>query len=159
MRAVLYQTKKGLPVFFGSLRSRNSTTLAEISSSTVLKRSSVSGTSSLQVWFFFAPGHGARRRQAAGGLGIDGPRHFRDAGDWRVFAGRRNALDIRVFVDVGEAHLLHGMEVIEVAQILLKAMRRRQRRGVVAQVVLAELAGGVAQIDQELGERRGPGRR
>jgi hypothetical protein len=66
-------------------------------------------------------------------------------------------LDIRVFVDVGEAHLLHGIEVIEVAPILLKAMRRRQRRGVVAQVVLAELAGGVAQIDQELGERRGAG--
>jgi len=64
-------------------------------------------------------------------------------------------LDIPVLVDVGEAHLLHGIEVIEVAPILLKAMRRRQRRGVVAQVVLAELAGGVAQIDQELGERRG----
>ena len=33
MRAGLYQTKKGLFVFFGSLRSRKSTTLAEISSS------------------------------------------------------------------------------------------------------------------------------
>src|SRR5215475_4697098 len=52
MRAGLYQTKNGLPVFFGSLRSRKSTTLAEISSSTVLDRSSVSGPSSLQVWFF-----------------------------------------------------------------------------------------------------------
>jgi hypothetical protein len=39
----LYQTKKGFPVFFGSLRSRNSTTLVELSSSTVLERSSVSG--------------------------------------------------------------------------------------------------------------------
>src|SRR5262245_37778707 len=37
------QTKNGLSVFFGSLRSRKSTTLAEISSSTVFERSSVSG--------------------------------------------------------------------------------------------------------------------
>ena len=49
MRAGLYQTKKGLPVFFGSLRSRKSTTLEEISSSTVLLRSKVSGPSSLQL--------------------------------------------------------------------------------------------------------------
>ena len=48
MRAGLYQTKKGLLVFFGSLRSRKSMTLAEISSSTVFERSSVSGPSSEQ---------------------------------------------------------------------------------------------------------------
>ena len=39
MRAGLYQTKNGLLVFFGSLRSRKSMTLAEISSSTVFDRS------------------------------------------------------------------------------------------------------------------------
>src|SRR5262249_54163355 len=50
MRAGLYQTKKGLFVFFGSLRSRKSMTLAEISSSMVLDRSNVSGASSLRVW-------------------------------------------------------------------------------------------------------------
>src|SRR5208337_350109 len=55
MRAGLYQTKKGLPVFLGSLRSRKSMTLAEVSSSTVFERSSVSGPSSLQVWFFSVP--------------------------------------------------------------------------------------------------------
>src|SRR5262245_52094661 len=55
MRAGLYQTKKGLPVFFGSLRSRKSMTLAEISSSTVLDRSKVNGPSSLQVCFFTVP--------------------------------------------------------------------------------------------------------
>ena len=49
MRAGLYQTKKGLLVFFGSFRSRKSTTCEEISSSTVFERSSVSGPSSLQV--------------------------------------------------------------------------------------------------------------
>ena len=47
--------------------------------------------------------------------------------------------------------------MIEVAPVLLEAVRRRQRRGVVAEVVLAELAGGVAEIKQELGERRGAG--
>src|SRR5262245_39544415 len=55
IRAGLYQTKKGLLVFLGSLRSRKSTTLAEISSSIVFDRSSVSGPSSLQVWFFDVP--------------------------------------------------------------------------------------------------------
>jgi hypothetical protein len=49
MRAGLYQTKNGLLVFLGSFRSRKSITLAEISSSTVLERSRVSGPSSLQV--------------------------------------------------------------------------------------------------------------
>ena len=60
-------------------------------------------------------------------------------------------------VDVGEAHPLHRVEVIEIAPEFLEAVRRRQRRGVVAQMVLAELAGVVAEIEQELGERRGAG--
>src|SRR5271166_2300098 len=55
MRAGLYQTKNGLPVFLGSLRSRKSMTLAEVSSSTVFDRSSVSGPWSWQVWFFSVP--------------------------------------------------------------------------------------------------------
>src|SRR5205085_7418935 len=38
--------------------------------------------------------------------------------------------------------------------IFLEAVRRRQRLGVVAQVVLAELAGVVAEIEQELGKGR-----
>src|ERR1700730_13800461 len=55
MRAGLYQTKNGLLVFFGSLRSRKSMTLAEISSSTPFDRSSVSGPSSLHVWVLDEP--------------------------------------------------------------------------------------------------------
>src|SRR5262249_29472505 len=55
MRAGLYQTKKGLLVRRGSLRSRKSMTFAEISSSTVLDRSSVSGPWSWQVWFADVP--------------------------------------------------------------------------------------------------------
>src|SRR4029077_18191168 len=68
MRAGLYQTKNGLLVFFGSLRSRKSTTLAEISSSTVLERSSVSGPSSWQVWFFSVPSDDLQARTGRGGV-------------------------------------------------------------------------------------------
>src|SRR4249919_846414 len=68
MRAGLYQTKKGLLVFLGSLRSRKSTTLAEISSSTVRERSSVSGPSSLHVWFFSVPSEEWHQMTGRGGV-------------------------------------------------------------------------------------------
>src|SRR6516164_3492376 len=68
MRAGLYQTKNGLLVFFGSLRSRKSTTLAEISSSTVLERSSVSGPSSLHVWFLAEPSEDLHDSTGRGGV-------------------------------------------------------------------------------------------
>src|SRR5689334_10201719 len=68
MRAGLYQTKKGLLVFFGSLRSRNSITLAEISSSTVLERSSVNGPSSLHVWLLLVPSEDLQNSTLRGGV-------------------------------------------------------------------------------------------
>src|SRR5215468_6778021 len=68
MRAGLYQTKKGLLVFLGSLRSRKSTTLPEISSSTVRERSKVSGPSSLQVWFFSVPSEEWHQSTGRGGV-------------------------------------------------------------------------------------------
>src|SRR6476660_4636253 len=68
MRAGLYHTKNGLLVFRGSLRSRKSTTLAEISSSTVFERSSVSGPSSLHLWFFSAPDEDLHQRTGRGGV-------------------------------------------------------------------------------------------
>src|SRR4029453_56350 len=68
MRAGLYQTKKGLLVFLGSLRSRKSMTLAEISSSTVFDRSSVSGPSSLHVWFFSVPSEDVHEMTGRGGV-------------------------------------------------------------------------------------------
>src|SRR6478609_9032011 len=68
MRAGLYQTKKGLFIFFGSLRSRKSMTLAEISSSTVFERSSVSGPSSLQLWFFIEPSADLHAITGRGGI-------------------------------------------------------------------------------------------
>ncbi len=60
-------------------------------------------------------------------------------------------------VDVREAHALHRIEVIQVAPEFLEAVRGRQRVGVIAEMVLAELAGVVAEIEQEFGERRGAG--
>src|SRR6516225_6530767 len=68
MRAVLYQIKKGLPVFFGSLRSMKSMTLVEISSSTVRERSSVSGPWSLHVWFFSVPSDDLHHSTLRGGV-------------------------------------------------------------------------------------------
>src|SRR5262249_48207555 len=68
MRAGLYQTKNGLLVFFGSLRSRKSMTLAEISSSTVRERSNVSGPSSLHDWFFSVPSDDVHAMIGRGGV-------------------------------------------------------------------------------------------
>src|SRR5262249_1881085 len=68
MRAGLYQTKNGLLVFFGSLRSRKSMTLAEISSSIVFDRSSVRGPSSLQVWLSAFPSEEGHEITGRGGI-------------------------------------------------------------------------------------------
>ena len=68
MRAGLYQTKNGLLVRRGSLRSRKSMTLAEISSSTVFDRSSVSGPSSLHVMFLAVPSEDVQAITGRGGV-------------------------------------------------------------------------------------------
>src|SRR6478736_8066350 len=68
MRAGLYQTKNGLFVFLGSLRSRKSITLAEISSSTVFDLSSVNGPSSWQLWFFSVPSEDLHESNGRGGV-------------------------------------------------------------------------------------------
>ena len=68
MRAGLYQTKKGLLVFLGSLRSRKSTTFADSSSSTVFDRSSVSGPSSLHDWFASVPSDDVHESIGRGGV-------------------------------------------------------------------------------------------
>ena len=49
---------------------------------------------------------------------------------------------------------MHGIEVIKIAPIFLEPVRGRQGLGVVSEMVLAELACGVAKIVQELGECR-----
>src|SRR5262245_43037764 len=68
MRAGLYQMKNGLLVRRGSLRSRKSTTFAEISSSTVFERSSVSGPWSWHVWFFPVPSDDLHHSTLRGGV-------------------------------------------------------------------------------------------
>src|SRR5262245_14017640 len=68
MRAGLYQTKNGLLVRRGSLRSRKSTTLAEISSSTVFERSSVSGPWSGHVWLVPEPSDDLHHNTLRGGV-------------------------------------------------------------------------------------------
>ena len=55
---------------------------------------------------------------------------------------------------VGVLRLLLGIEVVEVAEELVEAVHRRQELVAVAEMVLAELAGGVALRLQQLGERR-----
>src|SRR4029450_7116431 len=174
IRAGLYQTKNGLLVFLGSFRSRKSMTLAEISSSTVFERSNVSGPSSLPVWFLAVPsedfiqrmGRGGGRQgrffgsiaaggvEACAGFRVNRARDWRDSGDGNLRAWRRDGLLGRSFVDVGKAHALHGVQVVKVAPEFLEPVGRRQSVGMITQMVLAELAGGVAEIQQELGEGR-----
>ena len=52
----------------------------------------------------------------------------------------------------------HGVEVVQVAEELVEAVQRRQVLVQVAQVVLAELPGGVALRLERGGERAGLGR-
>src|SRR5262249_51230624 len=68
MRAGLYQTKNGLLVRRGSVRSRKSITLAEISSSTVFERSKVSGPWSWHIWFFDVPSEDLHHSTLRGGV-------------------------------------------------------------------------------------------
>ena len=62
--------------------------------------------------------------------------------------------ELRVLRVVGILRLLLGVEVIEVAEELVEAVDRRQELVAVAEVVLAELAGRVAAVLQQLGDRR-----
>ena len=55
---------------------------------------------------------------------------------------------------VGILRLFLGVEVIEVAEELVEAVDRRQELVQVAQVVLAELSGGVAEVLHEVGDAR-----
>ena len=94
--------------------------------------------------------HRTRGRQASSlsscCLGIDGARNLGQARDRRVLARRSDRLLRRGLVDVGEAHPLHGIEVIKIAPIFLEPVRGRQGLGGIAKMVLAELAGGVAEV-------------
>src|SRR6478672_6977329 len=62
-----------------------------------------------------APQHWTRRRQAGGCLRIHSAGYLRDAGDRCVLAGWRETLLSWTRIDVGEAHLLHRIEMVEIA--------------------------------------------
>ena len=62
--------------------------------------------------------------------------------------------ECRVLRVVGIFRLFFGVEVIEVAKELVEAVHRRQELVLVAQVVLAELAGGVAEGLEQFGDGR-----
>src|SRR5262249_45149824 len=106
------------------------------------------------VWRL-APQHVPWRRQAVRGLGVHRAGHLWNARYWRVFARRRNALRSRIPVDVWKADLLHCVEMVEVAPEFVEAVRGRQGVGVIAEMVLAELTGVVADVTQEHRHRRG----
>ena len=55
---------------------------------------------------------------------------------------------------VGHLRLFLGVEVVEVAEELIEAVHRGQVLVEVAQVVLAELTGGVALVLQQFGDGR-----
>ncbi len=63
-------------------------------------------------------------------------------------------LERRVLGIVGQFGLFLGVEVIEVAEEFVEPVHGRQEFVAVAQMVLAELAGGVAQRLQQFGDRR-----
>ena len=105
----------------------------------------------------FARDDRARRGQTGRVLGIDRSGNLGKAGDRGVLAGRRESLVGRRLVDVREAHPLHRVQVIQVTPELVEAVRRRQRVGMVAEMVLAELAGSCSR--GRAGTRRAPGSR
>ena len=69
-------------------------------------------------------------------------------------ARAEHCLELRVLRIVGQFGLFLGVEVIEVAEEFIEAVHGRQKLVAVAQMVLAELAGGVAQRLQQLGDGR-----
>src|SRR5262249_45612438 len=62
--------------------------------------------------------------------------------------------ELRVLRIVGILRLLFGVQVIEVAEEFVEAVRRRQELVAIAEVILAELPGGVSQRLQDLGDGR-----
>src|SRR5262249_29658996 len=63
-------------------------------------------------------------------------------------------LELRIFRVVDVLRLLLGVQVIGIAEELIEAVGRRQELVAVAEVVLAELAGRVAQRFQKFGDGR-----
>ena len=73
---------------------------------------------------------------------------------WSTPRGPNCFLNFGSFGIVGQFRLFLGIQVIEIAEEFVEAMHGRQEFVAVAQVVLAELAGGVAERLEQLGDGR-----
>ena len=129
MRVEFHHRKNGLPS--ACALSMKASASAVTSSSTVSMRSRVSGPVSSICW----PPSAQRR----------GPDHP---------ARAELLLERRALRVVGVLRLLLGVQVVEVAEELLEAVVGRQHLVAVAEVVLAELAGDVAERAEQPGDRR-----
>src|SRR6185295_2794127 len=69
-------------------------------------------------------------------------------------ARTESLLELGTFRVVRVLRLLLGIQVIEVAEELVEAMNRRDEVVAIAQVVLAELTGGIALGLEQVGDRR-----
>ncbi len=72
------------------------------------------------------PNDRARRCHASAELWVNTARWVWDPRDRNRCARRHDSLRGRVAVDIREAHLLHGIQVIQITPKLLEAVRRRQ---------------------------------
>ena len=141
MRVELNQQKNGLPAL--CCRSMKSSDASRNSSSTVSIRFLVSGPVSSIVCLPTRPKRGSSVGSSLSlALHLSTPR------------GPNFALELGVLRVVGVLRLLLGVEVVEVAEELVEPVDRRQELVAVAEVVLAELAGGVALRLEQVGERR-----
>ena len=135
------QTKAGLPASF--CRWMKSTARSAMSSSIVSIRFLVSGPVSLHDLLADLAEARIHRRVVRGrGLAVQ------HAARAELGAERRVLRVVRQF------RLFLGVEVVEVAVELVEAVHGGQELVAVAQVVLAELAGGIALRLQQLGDRR-----
>ena len=100
--------------------------------------------------FYFLLAHPAPARLFGGIVGIGRPT-VHHAARAKAFAKVRKVLRIRV---VGQLRFLLGVQMIEVAEKLVETVGRRQELVQVAQVVLAELTGGVTERFEQLGNGR-----
>ena len=140
MRVALNQQKNGLPA--ACCRFMKSIAAAEVSSSIVSMRFLVSAPVSSMVCLPTLPKRGSTVGSSTSvALHLSTPR------------GPNLAQIGRVLRIVRQLRLLLGVEVVEVAEELVEAVDRRQRLVAVADVVLAELAGGVAEVLEQAADR------
>ena len=140
MRVALNQQKNGLPA--ACCRFMKSIAAAEVSSSIVSIRFLVSAPVSSIVCLPTLP-----KRGSTVGSSLSVALHLQHAARAELGAVGR------VLRIVGQLRLLLGVEVVEVAEELVEAVDRRQRLVAVADVVLAELAGGVAEVLEQAADR------